>query len=475
MTLRNQLLSYFSAVILAVVALFGWNAYRIASGATERQRDALVVEHVGQLARALSVVDPEGMDAARLDAVFATSAEVGYAVAVVGPQGTAVMRKSLDPRIGEDLDQVDLAAIAGSPGAQGTLRVADHAYEWASAAIPGTPYLLVYVFPEGDGLRYSGLASRMIALALFMGWISVWVALVISTKVSDRLKAQSDEIERQATHDALTGLPNRLWILRRLEQEIARQPDSGRKLAMITMDLNRFKVINNTLGHDVGDALIQEVGKTLQDSLWESDGLARTGGDEFALLMPIRDEAHCYLLMDKIVGALEGPVVVGGITLEVSVSLGTAVYPAHGDDAASLIRCAEVAMYSAKEEGVPYAIYDPESDPNSVEHLMLISDLRQAEDLDQLELHYQPKVSVGTGRVEGVEALLRWSHPERGSVSPANFITLAEQSGAIKDLTEWVLDTAIEQAAAWRDQGHDLRVSVNLSARVLRDMDLPST
>jgi EAL domain-containing protein (putative c-di-GMP-specific phosphodiesterase class I) len=197
------------------------------------------------------------------------------------------------------------------------------------------------------------------------------------------------------------------------------------------------------------------------------------GGDEFALLLPITSSSHCKIVVSKIQKVMREPFLLDGMPLEIGASLGIATYPEHARDAGSLIRCAEVAMYIAKDNGEPYSYYDPERDPHSLKRLKISSDLRLAAEKKQFSLYYQPKMAMESRQIIGVEALIRWIHPEYGFISPDEFIPLAEQSGAIKPLTEWVLDTAIKQCVKWNEQGIPLTVSVNLSARSLHDTELP--
>ncbi|MCC5950715.1 MAG: EAL domain-containing protein [Acidimicrobiia bacterium] len=290
--------------------------------------------------------------------------------------------------------------------------------------------------------------------------------------VTDRTMA-AEVLRRQALHDALTGLPNRAMLLERLRMAIRAAPEGQTSAALLMMDLNQFKDVNDALGHDHGDRLLIEMSRRLQRELRDADTIARLGGDEFAVLVT-GEEASARV--DKyatiIHEALEHPFALGGIDVQVSAAIGVVRYPEHGADADSLVQRADVAMYLAKRNGVPVVEYDAEHDRSSIRRLALLGELRKAINEDQLELHYQPSVDLDTGRVGSAEALVRWRHPEHGMVPPAEFIELAELSGLIDPLTRWVLTAGIHQAQAWAEAGTPLRVAMNLSVRNLYDPTL---
>lgn len=286
-----------------------------------------------------------------------------------------------------------------------------------------------------------------------------------------QVHARQIALEYQALHDALTGLPNRTLLQDRLQQVVLAAARDNRPLALIMMDLDRFKEINDTLGHHVGDRVLQQVGARLAEVLRESDTVARLGGDEFALLLPNAHEQHALNLARKIVTTLERSFSVEHHQLSVGASLGIAIFPQHGDSAQSLIQRADVAMYVAKRKNSGYALYDVGQDRHSEGRLALVNDLRGALQNGGLALHYQPKQNIRSGKLTGFEALLRWEHPQRGAVTPDEIIPIAEQTGLIKPLTHWVLDNALAQCAAWQRAGLELTVAVNLSVWNLHDRD----
>jgi diguanylate cyclase (GGDEF)-like protein len=285
---------------------------------------------------------------------------------------------------------------------------------------------------------------------------------------------REEQIRFQATHDGLTGLPNRVLFLDRLDHAISTVKRSGGMVAMIMMDVDRFKEINDTLGHFFGDELLKEIGVRLTQTLRESDTVARLGGDEFAVTFFTNEQALAVDVAQRIRKALEDPFVLAGVTIEVNASMGIALCPLHARGAETLMKRADVAMYDAKTTHKPFAIYEPGRDEHSLRRLAILSELRNAIARDELTLHYQPKVNVGSDSVVHAEALVRWRHPVHGLLSPDEFIPLAEQSGNIGMITKWVLRQAIRDCGEWNASGLALTVAVNLSALDLFDAKLPA-
>jgi len=287
----------------------------------------------------------------------------------------------------------------------------------------------------------------------------------ILTRVTRRLRRQMDVIEHQALHDALTGLPNRTLFQARLEEVLA---DTDDRVAVLLLDLDRFKEINDTLGHSNGDALLRALAARLELAADGCAALARLDGDEFGLIAYVADAAESLQLAERLRTAIAEPTEVAGVSLEIQVSIGVALAPDHAADAETLLSRADVAMHSAKTAHAP-RLYAAEHDTNSPARLALAGELRRGLDEGQLVVYYQPQLDLSSGVVHGVEALVRWRHPSRGFLSPAEFLSVAEQAGLMRRLTRIVLEQSLGQCRAWRNAGLDLSVAVNISDRDLVD------
>jgi diguanylate cyclase len=305
------------------------------------------------------------------------------------------------------------------------------------------------------------------------GIVALAVFLLVLVGYQRRLVRQAAASSHQALHDALTGLPNRELFADRVGQAIRTADRELQPAALLLLDLDRFKDVNDTLGHHHGDELLCEVGTRLQEALRQVDTVARLGGDEFAVLVPGATGEGAAAVADKLRAALHAPLTLDGVTLDLDASIGIAVYPDHGDDTAELLQHADVAMYAAKAAHAGFMVYDPAVDQHSPRRLALLGGLRRALERDELVLHYQPKADLQSGQILGVEALVRWQHPDHGLLAPEEFIPLAERTGLIHPLTRWVLDAALRQAAQWQQAGHRLSVAVNVSTRCLLDPGFP--
>ena len=290
--------------------------------------------------------------------------------------------------------------------------------------------------------------------------------------ISER-KAHTDALEYQALHDALTGLPNRSLFGDRLRQALLSARRNQKMFGVLLLDLDRFKDINDALGHDRGDSLLQEVTARLRGVLRATDTIARLGGDEFAVLTT--DAKHPDDVVAgarKILAALEGPFAIADQMVETGASIGIAMYPIHGDDPSTLLRRADVAMYVAKRAGGGHAVYAPEQEAQTLRRSGLAGELRRSIPQGELVLHYQPQVTLATGAIRSVEALVRWNHPREGLMPPDRFIPMAEETGIIHSLTAWVIDSALAQLCKWLEDGLDVSISLNVSPRNIEDHSL---
>ncbi|MEV1044784.1 bifunctional diguanylate cyclase/phosphodiesterase [Streptomyces sp. NPDC049916] len=363
--------------------------------------------------------------------------------------------------------------------------------DWGPAAVPelvlaASTYLLVtrvllwYVrAPLGGGLptvaRTALLRQGLVAVAL-LGLAPLICAVAMSMPILLPLfavplialdstlwiaRARAEEQLR----DPLTGLPNRQWLLERTWSALEDAESLGTRSALVLIDLDRFRAVNDTLGHLAGDRLLLQIAERLRLALPGGAEAARLGGDEFAVLLPHTDSTTSAQQVARHLAAeLSSPLDLDGLTLVLEASAGVAVYPDHALDAEGLLRRADVAMYQAKRDRTGVEVYESKRDSNTPDRLGLLGDLRRALDAGDVELHYQPKVRFD-GQVAGLEALVRWVHPERGRVPPDEFIAIAESSGLMPHLTEYVLETALAQVARWRSQGLFVPVAVNVSPR----------
>jgi diguanylate cyclase (GGDEF)-like protein len=307
----------------------------------------------------------------------------------------------------------------------------------------------------------------------------------LDRKVSERTQELNESVRQHqlaagraeylAYYDSLTALPNRTMFSKLVQQAISLARRGRTPLAVLFVDLDRFKTINDTLGHDAGDLLLQEVAERLQACLRESDTVARLGGDEFVVLLPaLRDAADVEVVARKILAATSKSFLVLGREFRVTASVGISTYPQDGEDEQSLMKNADIAMYQAKEDGKNnFRFYSIQMNTHSLERLSLESSLRRALEHDEFRLHYQPKIDARSDRIVGIEALLRWQHPELGLVAPTKFIPIAEETGLIVSIGKWVLNAACRQNMAWQQSGLPrLSMAVNLSARQFSDEQL---
>ena len=481
---RGRLASIGLAAVLVLLAGCSlWAAVRTNAAARQVDRDSAEQE-VWQNAR----VALANVEAARHGYVEHRRTEARADIA----QETRVLREALqfieqhaDPdditfaqQVGTELEQYQeaigrqLAAVAAGDTAGmravGVREVEPSFVELAEQLDEGAQ-------DEQEQVETSVAAQRQLGRTLLVGVpvvFTVGLGLLIGCWLL--LLSYQRRIKRQALTDALTGLPNRTLLHDRTGQAIRQADRELVPTALLLIDLDRFKEVNDTLGHHFGDQLLVQVGQRLQAALRQVDTVARLGGDEFAVLLPrIETREGAVTVARKLQAALEEPFPLEGLTVDVEASIGVALYPDHASDPEELLQRADIAMYTAKETHAGFAAFDPQQDQHSPRRLALLGELRRALEQHQLLLHYQPKVNAHTGQMLGVEALVRWQHPEQGLIPPDEFIPLAERTGLITPLTHYVLDEALRQCRQWHDAGHELSVAVNVSARRLLDFQFP--
>ena len=312
-------------------------------------------------------------------------------------------------------------------------------------------------------------------LMLGLGTAALLIGIMIAGFVSQRAARQARQLVTQALYDPLTGLPNRSLLQDRIEHEIELSAREHQSFGVVLMDLDRFKEVNDTLGHDVGDELLREVGHRLKAAVRAEDTVARLGGDEYVVLIHNLEPKGAPFIANKLLAALDKPYHWQNQSIDLGASLGMVFYPSRCTDASGLLRCADIAMYVAKRSGKGYETYMPEHERTNRGDLSLKGELREAIHSNQLCLYYQPQIDHASQRLVGLEALVRWNHPQHGFLAPDRFIPLAEDLNLIGPLTQWVLKAALTQLATLHRQGRQLTMAVNLSARNLHDMKLPAS
>jgi diguanylate cyclase (GGDEF)-like protein len=472
-----------SLIAVAVVLFFGYRSY--ASLQQKHENLVLLYEFTRRTGRALQV------DAAmrellgqvrgvlRCDTaaiVVRSSTGTGSLIRTsMGPDEALEMAPTVEDHLWNRIEVLDRPLLAAAP-----LRDIVLAGELASYGVKDA---LVAPLRLGDGetLGMMVAGGRVGDERTFtVDDLKLFEALANHASVSlenrhliERLRSEAADKEHQALHDSLTGLPNRRLFEQRLAQALEASEEDETEVAVMLLDLDRFKEVNDTLGHHNGDLLLQEIAERLRRIMRAGDSVARFGGDEFALLVP--NLAGCDAAIaaaDGIRLALERSFTIAGVDLDVGCSIGVALSPAHGADARQLLQRADVAMYSAKSSQRGVDLYDPASDTYSLERLALVAELRTAIERSQLAVHFQPKADAVTGELLGMEALVRWHHPRQGPVPPEEIIAIAEQTGLIRPLTLWVLEQALRECRTWRRAGWRFDVAVNLSIRSLHDAEL---
>jgi diguanylate cyclase (GGDEF)-like protein len=356
----------------------------------------------------------------------------------------------------------------------GDLLAAQRADEWQA----GPAFEALTSALDSADQHYQRLAEQTAERARY-GTILIlfFAALTVVALVGQSHRARSRAFRRasyQASHDALTGLPNRVLLQENIAAAIDTAGGDHPGAALLLIDLDRFKEVNDTLGHHYGDQLLIQVARRLQGALRSGETVARLGGDEFAVLLPgLSSVRDVTAVAARLQDALDAPFALDALSLTAGGSIGAALFPEHGSTADELLQRADIAMYTAKTRRIGFALFDGRQGSTDPRKLTLAGDLRRGIEQGQLVVHYQPKVDAQTGTVLGAEALVRWQHPEHGLIPPDEFISLAEQTGLINPLTRFVLDAALQQCRSWLLAGHELSVAVNVSTHRLLDLSLP--
>lgn len=345
-----------------------------------------------------------------------------------------------------------------------------------SAQFDASRQTLLTGWVEDFGHRFSQSVLSGILDFNVVGWLLFFCTILIYLISKDQWLRLRREMQRFAMYDGLTDLPNRRLYEESIQNAINHCKANNKKFALMLGDLDRFKQINDTLGHHAGDSLLRQVAVRMQTAMRGSDVLARLGGDEFAFIFSgLEHEAIVSQLAQRVMRTIDDPVVIDGLNFKVGMSLGIVIYPDHGEDMETLMRRADISLYRSKERRNCYTFYDKDTDDYNRKNIQMQHDLREAIKQGTLEVYYQPKVDCDTHTVKGLEALARWPHPEQGMISPAEFIPIAKKNGLIGDLTLLMLNKSIQQISQLYHQGIDLRLSVNITEENLEDVLFPET
>jgi diguanylate cyclase (GGDEF)-like protein len=488
-----RLVLWFAVMSLVALALaFSGTLWFVVTGARrEARRDVVARASLVATAVAADALMPEGvgdMDPERrheLDKLFQRGPLLGSTLAaeIVTPLGRVVYATSdggIDPSIRAEVVR---QALLGAPASDTTRLSGKDGAEVVVAAVPlrigggaAPPAALVVAEDYGPIRAHAREDLQRVGVGMLISLVLLYAAIFpILMGASRRLRRQAQQNEHQALHDALTGLPNRALFRDRVRQAVLSARRGQHSFALLVLDLDRFKEVNDALGQKTGDELLVEVGKRVAACLRDSDTVARLGGDQFGVLLPgVGSAAGAERVARTLLDTIGEPLELSEMTVTLDISMGGAMFPAHGDDDDALIQHADVARRSAKTTHGGLVMYSSDLDEDSARRLTLAGDLRRAISGGELVVHYQPKTHLVTRRVTGFEALVRWNHPQLGLLPPGEFIQIAEATGLIRPLTMEVLDSALRQCADWRRQGHMVGVAVNLSVQHLLDDGLPS-
>ena len=472
MSLRLKLILSFVTASLAVVTLFAIIAY---TGARDYAQNS-EMEHVHENnQRIINMIDDKLPASQQIIAMIPHhETKDSFFLVLNRNTGKIASINHTSPNIAI---ANDLIRKIGNINKQykGVVAINNENYFWAVDAIPKTPYLLLNTFHHSDtGIaKYFDDTGIILGISIFVAlWLSLWAATILAN-LYQRLANQKMEIEHQSRHDPLTSLPNRHTIGEIIEEIIDSNDNELDNVLLCLVDVNGLKDVNDSLGHEYGDDLLCKVSERLKDVLRSSDQVGRFGGDKFAVVLKHSNNTAIEEFCTRLLSTFDRAFHIKGHSLYLGATLGIAKYPEHAENAQTLIQKSEIALHSAKDASKDFFIFDANKDQRNPARLNLANDLRHAIRDGQLSLYYQPQLDLRSGKMVGVEALARWNHPEHGFIPPDTFVAIAERTGLIKQLTEFVFTTAIKQCAEWRRTVQSFAISINLSARNLHDETLP--
>ncbi len=465
---RTKLLVGSLASSLAVIALFAGISFTSALDLARHQIPSLLHEHNQRLIETL----PERPGLEQIQAMLPHHGTRSDSLSIIDTQGHLLGVTDKHPGTPSPAVYIDSESLLAT--SSGYTTIDDNEYIWATTPVPDSPYTIVNTHHNArvglrEFMKHIGIPIGFAALISI--WLSTWGAMVISS-LFRRLNEQRAQLEHQAHHDPLTGLPNRDALSNTIDTTIAHLDSSKQTLAVCMIDLHQFKEINDSLGHHCGDELLRQVAIRLSKALQTPDQAGRFYGNKFAIMLTNAGTATIDAIAGTLLGTLENAFEIDGRYLYIRGTLGIALYPEHAVTAPALLQKAEAAIFQARDNTQYAAIFRTLDNKGAAERLGLINDLRNALRDGQLELHYQPKLDLRSRHIIGAEALARWTHPQHGAIPPDQFIEIAERTGLIKELTRWVLETAVQQCAQCHASGKAMKISANLSAINLHDDEL---
>lgn len=473
MKLRTQILLSILGITILAQVVFGLLAYR---QITESRGDQLTIflQYLSrEIAERLTLPGNKYVSEIYLEELrqkFSTRKST-----LIVQQGEQILYIAGDP--GQKLEVIarHLKEAYSDADKHGLIEMGGNQYYWAVSQLPDERYQLVMLEPaHNEEIQIaSTLRIRLFTSGFVIIWLAVWISLLLSSKISRELDEKNDQLEHMALHDSLTGLPNRTLLADRMEQVLFQSARNKQSFALFLMDLDRFKEVNDTLGHQFGDELLKMVSTRLADAIRENDSIARLGGDEFAVLLPQTDLKGAELCANRVLQGMDDTYCINDVCTESKASIGIALYPDHGDNTEELMQFADVAMYQAKKTQSGYSVYDPRQNTHSVRRLRLMNDLREAIDKGKVTAYYQPIVSHKKNQVVAVEALARWFHPEMGNITPDEFIPMLEQMGLIRILTMQIMEQALKECRDFKNKGYDIGININISVYCLQDFSFP--
>ena len=472
MSLRKQILLSILGITLFAQIVFGFLAYR---QITESRGDQLTIflQYLNrQVAEHLTLPDDQYISKIYLEELrrkFSTPDSILFI-----QHNNNILYSTGNSDLNNQLISNQLNAAYSDKSKHGLIQLDGDKYYWAISDLPNKDYQLIMLEPSANEENQitSTLRQRLFITGTIILWLAIWVSLLLSSKISRQLDEKNNQLKRMALIDNLTGLPNRKLLNDRLEQLYLKSKRNNLVFALFMIDLDRFKEINDTLGHQFGDELLKMVSTRMQESTRDEDSVARLGGDEFAVLLPQTDLEGSRLCAERILNAMDPPFCINNVTTESKASIGIALFPEHGDNIEALMAHADIAMYQAKKLQAGYAIYDQAQNTHSMRRLKLMNDLRTAIENNDIDVAYQPLINSDQKTIISIEALARWQHNEIGNITPDEFIPMAEQMGLIRLLTLQVLEQAVADCKKWHQQGYTFGININLSTYCLQDLSL---